>query len=40
MNNDYAGVKASFNDVKAFDIKGAYTNEFLDMSIKMPKSGL
>lgn len=40
MTADYDGVQSSFSDVKKFDIKGAYTNEFLDMSIKMPKSGL
>ena len=40
MTADYDGVQASFSDVKKFDIKGAYTNAYLDMSIKMPKSGL
>lgn len=40
MNDDYAGVKASFSDIEAFEIKNAYTNQYLDMAIKMPKSGL
>lgn len=40
MTDDYAGVQASFKDVKPYDIKAAYTNKYLDMSIKMPKSGL
>ena len=40
MNDDYAGVQASFRDVKKYDIKSAYTNQYLDMSIRMPKSGL
>ena len=40
MKDDYDGVIASFSDVKPFDINAAYTNDYLDMSIKMPKSGL
>lgn len=40
MQNDYDGVLSSFKDVKAYDISGAYSNKYLDMSIKMPKSGL
>lgn len=40
MVTDYEGVTSSFSDVKAYDIKSAYTNAYLDMSIKMPKSGL
>ena len=40
MKDDYDGVVASFGDVKPFDINAAYTNDYLDMSIKMPKSGL
>ncbi len=40
MNADYEGVQSSFKDVKKYDITSAYTNEYLDMSIKMPKSGL
>jgi len=40
MNDDHDGVMASFSDVKAYDVKSAYTNAYLDMSIKMPKSGL
>ena len=40
MDDDYAGVQASFKDVKGYNIKSAYTNQYLDMSIKMPKSGL
>ena len=35
MNDDYDAVKTSF-DIEAYDVKSAYTNEFLDMSIKMP----
>ena len=35
MQQDYEWVKASF-DIKDFDVKSAYTNEFLDTSIKMP----
>ena len=40
MISDYDGVQSSFKDVKKYDIKSAYTNAYLDMSIKMPKSGL
>jgi len=40
MKSDYDGVKSSFSDVKAYDIGSAYANKYLDMSIKMPKSGL
>ena len=40
MKSDYDAVQASFDDVAAFDITAAYTNQYLDMSIKMPKSGL
>lgn len=36
MQGDYDGVQVSFDDVTAFDVKSAYTNEYLDMSIKMP----
>lgn len=35
MDDDYDAVKTSF-DIEAYDVKSAYTNEFLDMSIKMP----
>lgn len=35
MDNDYDAVATSF-DIKPYDVKTAYTNEFLDMSIKMP----
>ncbi len=35
MDDDYAGVMASFMNVKTYDIKSAYTKEFLDNSIKM-----
>ncbi len=35
MASDYDAVKTSF-DIEAYDVKSAYTNEFLDMSIKMP----
>ncbi|VAW14135.1 hypothetical protein MNBD_ALPHA09-2248 [hydrothermal vent metagenome] len=40
MKSDYEAVQASFDDVADYDIKAAYTNEYLDMSAKMPKSGL
>ncbi|MEK9725903.1 MAG: ABC transporter substrate-binding protein, partial [Rhodospirillaceae bacterium] len=40
MTEDCEGVVASFDDVKAFDVKSAYSNAYLDMSVKMPKSGL
>ncbi len=36
MVSDYEGVQVSFDDVDAYDINSAYTNEFLDMGIKMP----
>jgi NitT/TauT family transport system substrate-binding protein len=35
MDDDYDAVATSF-DIEAYDVKSAYTNEFLDMSIKMP----
>ena len=35
MDADYAAVKTSF-DIETYDVKTAYTNDFLDMSIKMP----
>jgi len=35
MNQDYEWVKASF-DIKAFDVSTAFTNEFIDTSVKMP----
>jgi NitT/TauT family transport system substrate-binding protein len=40
MQTDYDGVRASFKDIADFDIKAAYSNAFLDMAVKMPKSGL
>jgi NitT/TauT family transport system substrate-binding protein len=36
MEKDYESVRAVF-DTKPFDVKTAYTNDFLDRSIKMPK---
>jgi NitT/TauT family transport system substrate-binding protein len=36
MVTDYEGVQVSFDDVAAYDITSAYTNEYLDMSTKMP----
>ncbi len=36
MVSDYSGVQVSFDDVKSYEIKSAYTNKYLDMSIKMP----
>ena len=35
MDDDYAAVATSF-EIDAYDVKSAYSNEFLDMSIKMP----
>ena len=35
MENDYALVKTYLSIEKPFDVKSAYTNEFLDKSIKM-----
>ncbi len=35
MATDYEAVETSF-DIDAYDVTTAYTNEFLDMSIKMP----
>lgn len=35
MNDDYDAVATSF-EIDAYDVTKAYTNEFLDMSIKMP----
>lgn len=35
MADDYDAVETSF-DIEAYDITSAYTNEFLDMSIRMP----
>ena len=35
MDDDYAGVMDSFMKLKTYDIKSAYTKEFLDNSIKM-----
>lgn len=36
METDYKAVAKSFK-ISAYDIKSAYANDFLDMSIKMPK---
>lgn len=36
MGNDYKMVETYFNLKKPFDIKGAYSNAFLDSSIKFP----
>ena len=35
MVKDYGAVKASF-DIEDYDVNSAYSNEFLDMNIKMP----
>ncbi len=35
MTDDYDAVATSF-EIDAYDVKSAYTNDFLDMSIKMP----
>lgn len=40
MKDDYDGVRASFKDIEDFDVKASYSNAYLDMSVKMPKSGL
>jgi len=40
MKADYDAVQSSFEDIEPFDITAAYTNEYLDMSAKMPVSGL
>lgn len=37
MKNDYKLIEAYFDLKKPFDIKGAYTNDMLDKSIKMSK---
>lgn len=37
LDNDYKLVKTYFKIDKPFDIRKTFTNEFLDMSIKMPK---
>lgn len=37
MKQDYAWVDQSF-DIEAYDVEAAYTNEFLDTSVKMPAS--
>jgi NitT/TauT family transport system substrate-binding protein len=37
MDNDYKLIETYFNLKKPFDIKKTYTNEMLDMNIKMPK---
>ena len=36
MDADYNLIKAYFKLKAPFDIKQTYTNDFLDMSIKMP----
>jgi len=36
MEDDYEAVATSF-DIEPYDVSDAYTNEFLDMSIKMPQ---
>jgi NitT/TauT family transport system substrate-binding protein len=36
MENDYESVKAVF-EITPFDVKSAYSNDFLDRAIKMPK---
>jgi NitT/TauT family transport system substrate-binding protein len=36
MNDDYKLVDEYLHMEKAYDIKTAYTNEFLDKSVKMP----
>jgi len=40
MVTDYTAVKDSFDDVEDFDVTSSYSNEYLDMSIKMPKSSM
>ncbi|NOZ33426.1 MAG: ABC transporter substrate-binding protein [Alphaproteobacteria bacterium] len=40
MQTDYEAIIDSFEDITEFDIAGAYTNKYLDMSISMPESGL
>lgn len=37
MADDYGMVETYFEIKQPFDVKGAYTNEFIDTSIKMPK---
>ncbi len=37
MANDYDAVETSF-DITAYDVQSAYTNDMLDMSIKMPQA--
>lgn len=39
MATDYDAVETSF-EIDAYDVSEAFTNEFLDMSVKMPSSGL
>ena len=40
MKSDYDAVQASFDDVESFDVTASYNNDYLDMSVKMPNSGL
>ena len=37
MTSDYDAVETSF-DIKTYDVGTAYTNDMLDMSIKMPQA--
>ena len=39
MKDDYGLVETYFKLDNPFDIDTAYTNDFLDRSLKMPKAG-